>query len=902
MPDWRAHVRRRLALPGLRPERTERIVEELAQQLDEVYRDACARGLEPAEAEEAAGRQVDDWPGLARELRAAEGPQRRSAAVCWGERKREALQDRGGARTMLADLQRDLVHALRWLVRSPGFTASAVLTLALGIGANAAVFSVVHSVLLTPPPYRQPERLVRLWEQAPARGHQRNVVNPGNYMRWAERSRSFESLGAFAAHKVNVGDEHGAQRVPFGLVSANFFDVLGVRAVLGRGLRAADGRPDGRSVVVLAHGYWQRRYGGDPGVLGRRLRVNGRLTTIAGVMPPELGLPHGAALFVPMRLDADAREARGRWMSVVGRLKPGVSLAQARAEMDVLGQALARERPDFNAGWGVSVFPLHRDLVRDVRSALLVLMGVVGCVLLIECVNLANLVTVRAAQRQPELMLRTALGAGRGRLVRQLLTESLLLAALGGGAGLLFARAGLAALLAGLPAALPAFSEVRLSLPVLGFALALVLLTGVVLGLVPAWHASQGHLHPTLRVGGSLGSGRGGRARLRAGLVVAEVALAVVLLVGAGLFLRSFHRLTTVEAGFDPGGVLTVQLAVTGGDFNSEARRTLFYRQVLQRVEALPGVRAAGAVSWLPLGEAGAGTTFLAKDKPRPAPGQEPVADVWAVEGRLLETLGIPLVRGRRLDERDGAGAPRVVLINETLARETWPRQDALGKQISMSWGEWIDAQVVGVVADARLRDFGGPARAALFWPQAQLPYGFMNVMVRAAGEPSELGPAVREQILALNPAQPVNLMRTLDAVAHESLSQPRFVAWLTTVFAALALLLALVGVYGVLSYTVSQRAHEVGVRVALGAGSPEILKMVLKQGLGLALLGVVLGTLASLGLGHLVAGLLFEVGPADLLTHLAVPVLLLAAAAAACYLPARRASNVDPLSVLRCE
>ncbi|HEY8150222.1 MAG TPA: ABC transporter permease [Vicinamibacteria bacterium] len=798
---------------------------------------------------------------------------------------------------------RDLSLAVRILRRRPGFTALAVTVLALAIGANSAIFSVVEGVLLRAPGFEDPGRLVFVWEARPARNQVRNVVASYNYARWRERARSFAGISAYTSSAANLTGSGDPERLDAGRVTGNLFEVLGVRAFLGRALTDADSRPQAPPVAVLSEGFWRRRFAGDPGIVGRSLVLDGQPTTVVGVMPLSFQVPAGKAVWLPITLDQELHDAwRGRGLTVVARLAPDATLAQARDEMARLHEDLARELPAYNTGWTVNVFPLHADLVRDVRPALTVLMGAVGLLLLVACANVANLLLARALSREREVAIRSALGASPARLVRQLLAESLLLGSLGGVAGLLLGAWLLQGLLVLLPAEVRLVAHVGLNPAVLAFTAALSLASAVLFGLAPALQQARPSLVPALKEGGQTRGASHARRRLKAALVVSEIALSLVLTAGTGLLLRSFWRLANVDPGFRPQGVLTVAVGLPGRTYPTPERQSTFIREAVARVSRLPGVEAAAAMSATPLGSVGSATRFRVLDRPAPPRGEEPSTNVRIVTPGLFRTLAIPLLAGRDFDERDVAGRPAVVVVSRGLAREFWPDKDPLGQRVSLSWDGWTEAEVVGVVGDVRLNTLDRDMPRVMYWPQGQLASGFMALLVRASGPPPALVPAVRQELAALDRDLPPGRFRTLDDVAAGSLDQQRFLLRLLTGFALVALTLAAVGVYGVMSYTVAERIPEVGVRLAVGASPGDIVRLILREGLALAASGIALGlVLAAAGAGAL-RTLLFETAPRDPLSLAAVAVLLLLATLAAAWLPARRASRTDPLKALRAE
>ncbi len=798
----------------------------------------------------------------------------------------------------------DVRFTLRALARRPGFALVAVLTLAVGIGANTAVYSIAEAVLLRPLPFRDPERLVLVWERNVLRDRDRNVVNPGNYLEWRDRNRVFESLAAFSSFNMNLSGGEEPARVETGGVTANFFATLGVSPALGRAFLADDARPGAPDVVVLSDGLWRRRFGADPAVVGRDLMLNGQPTTVVGVMPAGFQVPPGVELWVPFTEGGSGglrRDQRGRFLVTVARLKPEVSVPEAQAAMEGIAAQLETERPDFDTGWSVLVASLHADLVRKAKPPVLVLFGAVALLLLIACGNLANLLLVRSLARGREIAIRRALGATPGRLVGQLFTESVVVAVMGGALGLLLAAWLKQGLLTIVPAEVQALFAVSLDPKVAAFALGLSILSALVFGLAPAWQA-VGRERASALHEGSAGAGlSGGRRRFTRFVVAAEVALSLVLLAGASLLLRSFWRLSNENAGFDPARVLSLDVNLSGPRYREDGAQTRFYEEAVGRIAALPGVESAAAVSWRPLG-VGSATSFIVPDRPAPAAGHEPGADVRMVTPHLFRTLGIPLRAGRDFDEGDRAGRPRVVVVNERLAREFWPGQSALGRTIKMEWGAMQEAEIVGVVGDVRLVGLEQAPRPTLYWPIAQLPNGFASFMVKTKESPVSLAPSIKAALASVDPALPVAKIAALDAVVRDSLQQPRFTSVLIGAFALTAALLAALGLFGLLSYSVAQRLPEMGIRLALGAQPMDIAGLILREGALLAAAGGATGLLGALALSALLSRLLYETSPRDALAFAGVVAFVALVAFAAAALPARRASRVHPAVALRSE
>jgi putative ABC transport system permease protein len=796
----------------------------------------------------------------------------------------------------------DLRFAVRTLLRRPGFVLAALLTLGVGIGANTAVYSIAEAVLLRPLPLRDPDRLVLVWERNVTRERTRNVVNPGNYLEWRDRNTVFEQIAAFAPWNMNLSGEFEPLRVDIGAVTFNFFSTLGVAPALGRAFTAEDAKPGAPEVAILSDGLWRRRFGADPSAMGRDVMLNGRPARVVGVMAPDFQVPPGSELWVPFTEGQGLkRNARGRYLLTVARLKAGVTVAQAQSALEGIAVQLAVERPDFNTGWSVFVAPLHQDLVRDARPAVLVLFGAVFLLLLIGCGNVANLLLVRALARSREIAVRRALGATPLRIAGQLLTESLVLAVAGGALGLVLAAWFKQGLLALVPAEVQALFAVRLDPKVAAFALGLSVLSAFVFGLAPAWQAAgreqAGALHE-----GATGAGLSrARRRLTRLVVTAEVALSLVLLVGAGLLLRSFWRLSHENAGFVTEGVLTFKVNLSGPRYQEEGAVARYYAQALERIAALPGAEASGGMSWRPFG-AGSATSFEVPDRPAPPQGQEPVADVRMVTPGLFQALGIPLTAGRDFEARDDAAHPTVVVVNETLARRFWPGQSPLGRRIRMEWGPTLDAEIVGVVGEVRLVGLDQAPRNQIYWAVAQLPNDFLTFMVKTAGRPAVLAGPVKQALATVDPTVPVAEIAPLDEVMGDALKRPRFTFALLGAFAVTAALLAGIGLFGVLSYSVTQRLREMGVRLALGASPRDVAGLVLREGAGLVIAGALVGLALALSVSGVLSRLLYETSPRDPAAFAGVTVMVAVMALLATALPARRASRVEPAVALRSE
>jgi putative ABC transport system permease protein len=805
-------------------------------------------------------------------------------------------------------LWQDLRYGFRMLARNPGFTVVAVLTLALGIGANTAIFSVVNAVLLRPLPYHDPESLVMVWETDSNRNVNEEWVSPPNFLDWSSQNRVFQHMAAFTVRSFNLSGVEEPQRLEGYRVSASLFPLLGVEPALGRAFQSDEDRFGGLRVVLLSHGLWQRRFGADPQVIGRTLTLNDESVTIMGVMPPGFSFPgREADLWVPMAFTATDKSTRGgHYLRVVGRLQPGITLDQAQAEMNTIARRLEREYPASNTGAGVNLVSLHEAVVSDVQPTLLVLLGAVGFMLLIVCANIANMLLARAVMREKEIAIRTALGAGRRRIVRQLLTENLLLALLGGVVGLLLALWGLDLLLLLNPGTIPRLEETSIDTQVLGFALGISLLTGIVFGSVPAMRVSSPDLNETLKEGGRRPAGAS-RHRLRSFLVLSEVALTLVLLIGAGLMINSFLRLQSIDPGFNPDNLLTMRVDLPGSKYAALHQRSMFYEQVLRNVESLPGVRSAGVISRLPLASQGGSVGLTIEGQLAPRAGEEQGANYRVISPSYFRTMGTPLLKGRDFSEQDTREAPRVVMINQAMARRYWPDKDPIGKRLKLgrvsSNNPWLT--VVGVVGDLRQFELSTKPRPEIYLPYAQLHMFWAApraLVVRTASDPMGVVAVVRGEIWAVDEDQPVSNIMSMEQVISESVAKPRLYSVLMGLFGAVALVLAAIGIYGVISYTVSQRTHEIGIRMALGAQPRDIFRLVVGQGMGLVLIGVGIGLAASLALTRFLESMLFGVSATDPATFAGVTLLLAAVALLACYIPARRATKVDPLIALRYE
>jgi putative ABC transport system permease protein len=801
------------------------------------------------------------------------------------------------------NLWQDLRYGARLLAKKPGFSLIAVLTLALGIGANTALFSVVNAVLWQRLPYKDPERLVIVWETIPKTGLTENTPAPFNYYAWRERSQAFESLAAWQIQLANLTGAGEPEQIPGQRVTASFFPLLGVEPLLGRWLLPEEDQRGNHRVVLLSHSLWQRRFGGDPKIIGQKITLSNVSHEVIGVMPPFFEDPltapaYTAQFWVPLaHTTGDARD-KSRNLFVIGRLKPGVSATQAQTEMAALVARLQEQDHELGNWFGVNVKPLDEQRAGRIRKALLVLLAAAGFVLLIACVNVANLLLTAAAARWKETAIRTALGAGRWRLLRQFLTESVLLAGAGGALGLLFAVWGVALLVSMMPEDITHLKTSAVDWRVLGFTLGVSLVTGLACGLAPALQAFRENLNEALKEGGRDSSG--GRSGLRSALVVAEVALTLVLLVGAGLMLSSFLRLHRVDMGFDPQHLLTLRLSLPSAKYPNVEKKRAFFDQLLPRLEALPGVAAVGAISGLPVSFQGGGATFQIEGRAEPN-NATPMTTYRIVSPAYFRAMKIQLLAGRVFTAQDREGVEPVAIIGETLARISWPNESPLGKRVRWGAANGPQMTIVGIVRDVKLHQLS-QARPQLYMPYAQAPFEPYEIALRTKADPLSLASAVRYEVWGVDKDVPIANVRTMEQMLADSITRERFNVLLLAIFAGLALALALVGIYGVMSYTVAHSTREIGIRMALGARPQDVLKLVVGQGLVLTLVGVGAGVAGAFALTRLMKSLLFGVTATDPLTFVGVSVVLIVVAVLACYLPARRATKVDPLVALRYE
>jgi len=820
----------------------------------------------------------------------------------------EASREMRGIRS-IEILFQDLRYGVRMLRKEPGFTLVAVMTLALGIGANSAIFSVVNAVLLRPLPYTSPEQLVQVWEHYRPQNNPRKSVAPANYLDWRAQNRVFERIAAIDPFpSFNLTGPEGPDRIQAARTSADFFPLFGATPTLGRYFLSDEEQPGRNRVAVVSHGLWQRRYGSDPQLIGQSVSLNGQSFIVVGVLPPDFRFPRGEFdLAIPLALGGWEAAARGTHpLHVYARLKAGVTLRQAQEEMGAIARRLEEQYPKTNTGKAITIVPLHEQLTDQIRLALKVLLGAVGFVLLIACANVANLLLARSLARQKEFSVRLALGAGRGRLIRQLLTESVLLAGMGGIAGLLLAlwsRQILVTLLTGANL-IPRWIEIDIDGRVLVFTLMTTLVTGLVFGLAPALTAIKADLNEALKEGGRKATSGKRDQRLRHALVVSEIALAMVLLVGAGLMIQSFWRLLKVDPGFQTENVLTVDLSLPTARYPEGHQVSHFYDRLLRRIGSLPGVRSAGGAAYLPFSGTRNSWSFDIEGQP-PLPPDRAETEWRPITAGYFRTMGIPLSRGRDFTEQDIDGSPEVVIINEAMARLYWPGEDPLGRRLKLhDERKKVWHTVVGVVKDVRHLGPTIEPKPEMYFPYSQLIYPWypMTVVIRTQSDPLQLAPAVRQAVLELDKEQPVYNIRTMEELLAKSVAPNRLHLVLFGTLAAVALILAASGLYGVMNYWVTRRTQEIGIRMALGAQRSEVLRLVVGEGMGVTLVGVGLGLVGAYAVTRLMTSLLFGVSVTDPATFAAIALLLAAVALGACYLPARRATKVDPLLALRHE
>ena len=816
-------------------------------------------------------------------------------------------------RTLLQDVR----YGFRMLMKRPGFTVVAVLALALGIGACTAIFSVVNAVLLRPLAFNEPERLVMVWGSAPKLGFDTLPPTAGESIDWREQNKVFDHVAAFKSWAWTMTGSNGPEQIWGARVNASLFPALGVKPLLGRTFLPEEDKPGSQRVVIIGHGLWQRSFGSDPSIIGRNISLSGQTYTVVGVMPQGFRFPGGenmlaglqfspkTEMWEPLALtDKEISERGTHNLAVIARLKPGATLPQAQVEMGNIAKHLESQYPRTSKGIGVKLVPLHEQVVGDVRPALLILLGTVGFVLLIACANVANLLLARAASRTREIAIRTALGASRLRVLRQLLTESVLLALCGGFCGLLLALWGIDALSAFVPENIPRAGEIGVDGRMLAFTLVISLLTGVIFGLAPALQASKSDVNESLKEGARGASTGLRRNRFRSLLVVAEVALALMLLVGAGLLIRSFMRLQQVNPGLDPRDVVTMGIVlpfIAPSNYEKPEQQAAFFDRLLERTATLPGVQAAAIVSGLPLSGANENSNFSIEGRTVPSGGQNPQADYTMVSRDYFRAMSIPLMRGRVFTGQETKESPAVAIISQRMAERYWPGEDPIGKRLTLSF-EKSPREIVGIVGDVKQASLNAETMPGVYLPFQQFPYPGMTMVIRTQSDMASITSAVRRELQAIDGNVPISEVKSMEQVISASVAQRRFSMMLLGLFALVALLLSAVGIYGVMAYSVSERSHEIGIRIALGARSRDILRMVLGQGMILTLIGLAVGLAGALALTRLMSSLIYGVSATDPLTFAGVSLALGSVALLACYIPARRATRVDPMEALRDE
>jgi predicted permease len=883
----------------------------LAAQLEDIHRDGLSRGMSEKEADAFTRKQVRDWECFASDLRRSDTIGKRPRADQWLDTSEEASRRRGGTWSVFADLLQDFRHAFRRLGKNLGFSIVAALTLALGIGANTAIFSLVHAIVLNPLPYPDSERLVGIWLTAPGAGIDQFLQSSGSYINYREKAESFGAIALYLETAANFTGGPEPERIPTARVTASLFPTLDILPVLGRGFTPDDDRPDAQPVVILSDGLWNRAFGADPRVLGRVVQLDGVSREVIGVMPPGFAFPsYDTALWIPLGLDLENPAIDSFSYRGIGRLKEGVSLTEAGAEMDVILQQLPDRFPDSitdeqmeSAGMATVLRPLKQDIVGDVTKTLWILLGTVGFVLLIASANVANLFLVRAEDRQKEVAVRMALGAGQARITRFFLAEAVVLGLVGGLAGLALAEAGIRLVRALGPDNLPRMHEVGLHGEVLAFTGIISLLTGLVFGALPILRQRSSALVSALKEGGRSSEGRE-RHRMRTVLVVSQVALSLVLLVGSGLMMRSYMRLRDVEPGFNPENALTMRLALPKISYPDSRATAQFINELTDRVRSIPGTVSAGTITELPLSGEGDHFGTHIEDFPVPEGSGIPyIHPVRFVSEGYFEAMGVPLLSGRGLSQADQDQESKVVVVSRAFAEKYWPSEDAIGKRIT-TFGRDNWYTIVGVVGSVRAAGLEQDPEQVIYAPLTghdEIRRTF-TLVVRTTGMPESTVDPVRREIWTIDRHLPVAHIRTLDEILERATARTSFVLVLLSIAASVSLLLGFVGIYGVIAYIVSLRTHEIGIRMALGARREDLSRMVMKQGLLVVLMGIVVGLAGSIGLTRLLQALLFEVSPLDPLTFVTVPAAMVAVGCLAIFLPARRAATVDPAHSLRAE
>jgi len=815
--------------------------------------------------------------------------------------------------SLLNEVSQDFKYGLRMLLRYPGFTIVAIITLGLGIGANCAMFTVINAVLLRPLPYADPDRLAIIYTTNASRGITKGPISGLDFADYRDQNQVFQDVTGSWQDDFNISEVGQPELVQGSLVTANYFSALGVKMLLGRQFLPDEGQPGGNRAVILSYPLWQRHFGGDFWIVGRPLVLNGGSFTVAGVAPPSFSPPNtGDEVWIPIILDgtdllrkpsplpaAEMTNRRRRFLTMLGRLKPGVTIGDARAQLKVIADQLDHQYPASNQGYSVDVIPLYDEVITNVKLSLLVLLGAVAFVLLIACANVASLQFARTASRAREITVRTALGASRGRLVRQLMTETFLLALLGGGLGLIITIVSLNALLSASPASLPRASEVTIDGRVLVFTLAVSIFTGFIFGIAPTVRASTPHLHDLLKEGGRSLSG-GFSHRIRSVLIICEIALAITLLIGATLLIRTFLHYQEVSPGFNSGNLLTMRLSLSQSTYSSDKLRADFFSQSLMALRSIPSVTSAAAINYLPLGGGNAIFRFAVAGRPPSATGEVLTANYRAVSSDYFQTMEIPVLEGREFSDMDSDTAPGTIIINDTMARMYFANEDPVGKHLTISYGDASPREIVGVVGDVKHSALDTESGCEMYVPYRQTPWAAMSLIVRTRAEPATIQRAAVSRIQELDPGQPVARVLPMQDVLSNSISQHRFSMILLAAFAGLALILAAVGIYGVISYSVSQRLQEITVRIAVGAQPRDVMKLIVGEALVLSLIGTAAGLIVAAIVSRGLSRLLFEVNALDPASYLCVPLILGLVALSAAYIPARRALRISPAQMLR--
>jgi putative ABC transport system permease protein len=862
--------------------------EEIQEHLDEKIEELVAQGMSRDEATAAARRAFGNTTGIE-------------------ERGREVWEW-----PALENLLRDVRYSLRMLRKAPGFTVVAILTLALGIGATTAIFSVIDSVLLQPLPFPQSDRIVVLWEHPPqtiamrtaalASRNQQNPVSPINFLDWRDRTTSFDGMAALSSFPMGLSGFGEPREVDTLHVSASFFDILGVAPMLGQVFHASDDVPNGPPVAVLSYGLWRQQFGGDPGVVGRTIRLLEESYTIVGVMPARFDLPFDhAEIWVPIQLSRSSSSLEGRFLHVIAKLKPGVPLAQAQSELASVAKQISTERPFTNLNWSAGIVSLYEQTTGEVSTALLLLFGAVSFLLLIATGNVANLLLMRGTQRRREIAVRAALGASRSRIASQLLAESLLLSLAGGVLGIVLAIIGLRAIVDSLlMLALPRMESIHFDMRVLGFSIVLTLVTTLLFGFVPALSFSRADPREAIEEG-SVRTTSSGSRRMRAMLVIVEVALSLVLLVGASLLIHSFFNETGVNRGFRIDHILTMRMFFAPTRYDDNERRARYLEQILEQVRALPGVEAASSAHFLPMVGEVSGSCFTRSDQPAPSPGTEPGADFLIVSSQYFNVMGTPFLEGRDFNNQDTISTEPSIIVNQAFANRFFPGEDAVGKRLGLCWNV-THGEIIGVTANARQTDLTVDPKPTIFLYQAQTPMYFAALVIRTAVPPTAIANSVEDTIHRVDPDQAISHVESMEQVVSASVARPRVESALLMIFASVALVLSAIGLYGVLSYSVTQRTREIGIRMALGANSPRVMRDVIRDGSRLIVPGIVAGLVAAFALTRLLGSLLYGIEPTDPLTYATVSLVLVIVGLFASWLPARRAMRVDPMIALRYE